>query len=105
MSQIKIILAILLLLCLAKMPYAYYELVRIIAIIGFSVLAYKVHQQNRRVEMILYIGLVVLFQPFNKITLGRELWNFVDAIIAIWLLVSIFLKEKSSKTDANETLF
>jgi hypothetical protein len=83
MSQIKIILAALLLVCLAPMPYGYYELVRIIAIVGFSVLAYLVYQQHKSVEMVFYIGLVLLFQPFVKIALGRELWNFVDVIVAI----------------------
>ena len=102
MLQIKIILAVLLLVCLAKMPYGYYELVRIIAIVGFSVLAYLVYLQKRYTEMVVYIGLVLLFQPFVKIALGRELWNFVDLIVALWLLISIFLKGKTDISNVND---
>lgn len=100
MSQIKIILGVLLLVCLAKMPYGYYELVRIIAIVGFSVLAYLVYLQKRYTEMVIYIGLVLLFQPFVKIALGRELWNFVDVIVAVWLFSSIFLKAKGDSSGS-----
>jgi hypothetical protein len=31
------------------------------------------------------IGLVLLFQPFFKIALGRELWNLIDVILAVFL--------------------
>lgn len=95
MSQtIKIILALLLFLCLLKMPYGYYELVRTIAMVGFIILGYEVHLQKRKVETIIYITLALLFQPFFKIALGRELWNVVDVIVAILLLVSILIKSK-----------
>ena len=93
-NPIKLILAALLLLCLAKMPYGYYELVRTIAMVGFIILGYEVHLQKRKVETIIYITLALLFQPFFKIALGRELWNVVDVIVAILLLVSILIKSK-----------
>jgi len=51
-------------------------------------------QQNKQTEMIIYIGLALLFQPFFKIALGRELWNIVDVIVGIGLLVSVFWKRK-----------
>ena len=70
---IKTILAILFFLCLAKMPYGYYQLVRFLALIGFGILAYQAKQQGKQTEMIIYGALVLLFQPFFKIALGREL--------------------------------
>ena len=93
-NPIKLILSGLLLLCLAKMPYGYYELVRTIAMVGFIILGYEVYLQKRKAETIIYIILALLFQPFFKIALGRELWNIVDVIVAIWLLVSILAKSK-----------
>ena len=87
---IKIALAILFLLCLLKMPYAYYELVRFLALIGFAYLAYRANQENNNTAAIIYAGLALLFQPFFKIALGRDLWNIVDVIVAIGLLITLF---------------
>ena len=96
-TPLKIILAILLFLCLAKMPYGYYQLVRFVALVGFAILAYQAHKQDRQVEMIIYGALALLFQPFLNVSLGRELWNVVDAAVGIGLLVSVFVKPQGSK--------
>ena len=92
---IKITLAILFFLCLAKMPYGYYQLVRFLALIGFGILAYQANQQGKQTEMIIYGALALLFQPFFKIALGRELWNIVAVIVGIGLLFSVLLKPKN----------
>lgn len=91
---IKIGLAILMFGCLLDMPYGYYQLVRFIALIGFGVLAYQANQQSRQTEMFIYGALALLFQPFFKIALGRELWNIIDVIVGVGLLVSLAKKNK-----------
>ena len=91
-SPIKIILAVLLLICLFKMPYGYYQLVRFVAMIGFGILAMDANKQNNQTSIIIYGGLALLFQPFIKIALGREVWNIVDVIVGIGLIASIYLK-------------
>ena len=91
---IKIVLAVLFFLCLLDMPYGFYQLVRFIALIGFSVLAYQSFENENKNLTIVYIGLAILFQPLIKISLGREIWNIVDVIVGIGLLVSIFIKRK-----------
>ncbi|SDE24312.1 DUF6804 family protein [Riemerella columbipharyngis] len=90
---IKIILALLLLGCLASMPYGYYMLVRVVATVGFTYLGYVSSQHKQSVWILVYVGLVILFQPFTKIALGRALWNIVDVVVAIVLLISLFNKE------------
>lgn len=95
-KAIKIVLAILLFLCLADMPYGFYQFVRFAGLIGFAVLAYQANLQGRQKEMIVYGGLALLFQPFFKIALGRQMWNIVDVIVGIGLLISIFMKPKKS---------
>lgn len=95
-NVIKIILAILFFLCLADMPYGFYQLVRFAGMIGFAILAYKAKQQGRQTEMIIYSGLSLLFQPFFKIALGREIWNIVDVGVGVGLLISVFMKTKTS---------
>ena len=93
-NVIKIILAILFFLCLADMPYGFYQFVRFAGLIGFAILAYQANQQGRQTEMIIYGGLALLFQPFFKIALGRQMWNIVDVIVGVGLLVSVFIKNK-----------
>jgi hypothetical protein len=96
-KAIKIILAILFILCLADMPYGYYQFVRFAALIGFAILAYQSNQKGRQTEMIIYAGLALLFQPFFKIALGRQMWNIVDLVVSIGLLISIFMQPKESQ--------
>lgn len=88
----KIILAILFFFCLIDFPYGFYQFVRFLALIGFSILAYKAFHQDRQSELFIYISLGLLFQPFFKIALGRGLWNLVDVVVGVGLLVSIYLK-------------
>jgi hypothetical protein len=94
-KSLKIILAILLLLCLLNMPYGYFQFVRFAATVGFAYLAYSANEQNSKNEMFLYIGLSILFQPFIKIALGRTIWNIVDLIVGIGLLISIIIGWKT----------
>jgi hypothetical protein len=94
-NSIKVVLAILFFLCLADMPYGFYQVVRLIGLIGFAILAYQANQQGRQTEMIIYGGLALLFQPFLKVALGRQMWNIVDVIVGIGLLASVFLRPKT----------
>lgn len=95
---IKVILAILLLFCLAKLPYEYYLFVRYAGMIGFALLASFANTKEHKNAMYIYLGLAVLFQPFMKILLGRDLWILVDIIVAIGLVISLGVqpKEKSN---------
>jgi hypothetical protein len=92
----KLVLSLLFFLCLADMPYGYYQFVRFAGLVGFAILAYQAYEQGRQVEMIIYGGLALLFQPFFKIALGRQMWNVVDVVVGIGLLISIFMKPKES---------
>jgi len=93
---IKISLAIIFFMCLLDMTYGYYHFVRFAGLFGFAILAYQAFKISRQTEMLIYGGLALLFQPFFKIALGRELWNIVDVIVGIGLLISIFIKLKDS---------
>ncbi len=92
---IKVVLAFLFFLCLLEMPYGFYQFVRFAGLIGFAILAYQANQQGRQTEMIIYGGLALLFQPFIKVTLGRQIWNIVDVVVGLDLLASIFLRPKT----------
>ena len=51
-NAIKAILAFLFFLCLADMPYGFYQFVRIAGLIGFAILVYQAHEEGRQTEMI-----------------------------------------------------
>ena len=93
----KVVLSLLFFICLADMPYGFYQFVRFAGLIGFAILAYQANQQGRQTEMIIYGGLALLFQPFFKIALGRQMWNIVDLVVGIGLLISMFMKPKESQ--------
>lgn len=76
------------------MPYGYYQLIRFLALIGFVILAYKANQENKNTETIIFGALALLFQPFFKIALGRELWNIIDVLVATFLIVSAVKKKR-----------
>ena len=96
-NTIKIVLAVLFFLCLADLPYGYYQFVRFAAMIGFVILAFQSAELENKTFVILYGALALLFQPFFKIALGRELWNVVDVIVGIGLIISLFINKEQTK--------
>ncbi len=94
MKYITLILATMLTLCLATMPYGYYMLVRWAAMVVFAILALDYYSENKKELAVTFGALALLFQPFIKIALGRTIWNIVDVAVAILLLLLIFTKNK-----------
>lgn len=93
---LKLIIAVLLLLCLIDMPYGFYELVRFAAAAAFVYMAYGYFKVKRDGMGFLFSALAILFQPFFKISLGRMLWNVIDVAVAIalvYLLIKTFKKK------------
>ncbi len=93
-TALKILLAALLLTCLAEMPYGYYQFVRFAGLVGFAVLAYDSFKTEEQRLVIIYVCLALLFQPFVKVALGRTVWNVVDIGVAIFLVVTVFIGRK-----------
>lgn len=93
MKYFNIILIVLLLLCLLHMPYGYYEFIRFVAAVGFAVFAYDYYEKQQKALVVTFGALALLFQPFVKIALGRVMWNVVDVVVAIGLMV-LLIKEK-----------
>lgn len=92
MKQVYLVLAALLLICLAPMPYWYYMLVRFEAMAVFAYFAYSHFTQKEEGLGFMFLSLSLLFQPFLKIALGRTIWNVVDVIVAIVLVILWYRK-------------
>ena len=98
MNYLKLILAALLLLCLAPMPYGYYQFIRLVSMIVFAVMAYQYFEKEKMPLAITFGGLVLLFQPFCKIALGRALWNVMDVGVAVGLVI-LWIEENKRRKD------
>ncbi len=92
---LKITLALLLSLCLFDMPYSYFQFVRFASTAGFTYFAYEAYEQKNQRDLIIFIVLALLFQPFEKIALGRELWNVVDVVVAVYLIFNVIDSRKA----------
>ena len=90
---IKIILIILFLICLLDMPYGYYQFVRFTGMIGFGLLAFE-NYHNNQTWFVIWISSALLINPFFKIALGRDMWNIIDVIWAVLLIVSMILNKR-----------
>ena len=93
MKQVYLILAVLMLLCLAPMPYGYYMLVRFVAMVAFGLMAYQYYNRHKAIAAVVFGVLTLLFQPIYKIALGRVTWNVIDVLVAV-LLIALFVLEK-----------
>lgn len=96
---LKILLILALLLCLFNMPYGYYQFVRFITAFIFFIFAYNYSKKQNSVLMIASVGIGILFQPFFKIALGREIWMMVDVFTAVFLIFLILLDFKEFKNQ------
>lgn len=97
---LKIVVAILLLLCLADMPYGFYELVRFAATAAFAWMSYDYFSSKKDGLGFIFAALALLFQPFFKVALGRVIWNAVDILVIIglvYLLISTFGQKNKRK--------
>jgi hypothetical protein len=79
------------------MPYGYYILVRFGAAIVFGVLGYDCLKQQMRNWGIAFLSLAVLFQPILKFPLGRTVWNMVDVMVVV-LLIIYYIRENINKS-------
>jgi hypothetical protein len=92
MRYLYIILALILFACLLPLPYGFYCLVRFVAMVGFSLITFNYYSCKKEGLMITFAALALLFQPFFKIALGRTVWNIVDILVGVYLLL-LFYKE------------
>ena len=95
---LRIVLAILFVGCLFDMSYGYYQLIRFLGMVGFGVLAFNIYNINK-IWFLIWLSSAILINPIFKIAIGRELWNVIDIIWAILLIVSIFMNREIKQSD------
>lgn len=86
---VSIVLAVVLLLCMLPLPYGAFVLVRLLTTIICGYLAYDFYQKGDTVRCVVAAVVAIVFQPFAKITFGREIWQVIDVIVALMLFGSV----------------
>jgi hypothetical protein len=100
-KSIKFGLIILLLGCLADMPYGYFQMVRFLGMIGFGYIAFLEKEKGNESFFIFWIVSALLINPFLKVSLGRTIWNLVDIAWAFLLIISVFHKPDNPNQREN----
>jgi len=95
--SVKIIISILFVVCLIKMPYGYFQLVRFIGMVSFIWFAYLDNEKNDKSLVILWVCSAILINPIIKLPLGRTIWNIVDIVWALILLATLVKDFRSLK--------
>lgn len=102
---VKGIIAALLLLCLIDADYGFYQAMRTLVSFGFAYLTYY-YKSGDKTNAIVYLCLLIVFQPLMKIGLGRSIWIVVDVLVAgflIYQLLKGILDEKRTADARNQT--
>ena len=55
---------------------------------------FKYYEEKKNELAITFGALALLFQPFVKVALGRTMWNVMDVVVAIGLIV-LYYKERN----------
>lgn len=92
---IRIINIILLLFSFGNLPYAYYNLLRLVVCGSSIYLGYQYNQnKSEGFSWALYIQ-AFIYNPLFPMYLGRELWVIVNAI-SIALFIGTYIADKKS---------
>ena len=92
-QKVQIFGAVVLMLCLLPLPYGFYTLARLVTTIISVYLAYCYFDRNKKQLSITFFVIALVFQPFFKLGLGRDIWTIVDIAVAILLLILAMRKK------------
>jgi hypothetical protein len=90
----KIFLAFAFLLCLLKMPYWYYQLIRVCGMVGFLYFAYVDNKDKIKITPQVFFIATLIINPIIKIPFGRNIWQIIDIILSATLLFNILFENK-----------
>jgi len=72
--------------------------------VGFGIMAYRYYQEKKESLAWTFGILALLFQPFAKIALGRLIWNIVDVIVAVGLIILFFIEKKKKEKESRQVI-
>ncbi|HRE40509.1 MAG TPA: hypothetical protein PLG90_04175 [Ignavibacteria bacterium] len=100
--SVKIILIILFICAVFKLPYGYYEFIRVVGMTGFILLAYFESDKADKTYMIIWICSAIIINPIFKIGLIRPVWIILDIFWIIFIIITLYYNLKEL-TKSNNT--
>ena len=88
------ILAGLLFLAILPLPYAYYEVLRVIVCLGVAFIVITEWKNIDESAKAILVVIAILFNPFAPIYLSKVVWMIADFVTGVYLLN---LETRSSK--------
>ncbi len=88
----KIIAILFLFGALADNPYSYYQFLRWIVLGVGSYSAYLAYNSGRKIWMVIFGGIALLFNPIIPFYLSRNTWQMIDVVVAILFIIALFKK-------------
>jgi len=82
-------------------PYGFFTLLRFVVFVATAYIAWLAYEQQKAKWVWIFGFLAVLFNPFIVIHLNRELWSFIDVIVGVFIIVSIFALKFKDKPSAS----
>ena len=76
-------------------PYVYYQLLRVFVAGFFGYWAYLAHIQSRRFSRNIFIGVAVIYNPIISWHLGRDIWEIVNTLTIIPIILSTCILRKT----------
>ncbi|MEK7076270.1 MAG: DUF6804 family protein, partial [Patescibacteria group bacterium] len=70
--------------------YGFFTLLRFVVFASSAYVAWMAYEAQKEKWVWIFGFLAVLFNPFIVIHLNRELWSVIDAIVGVFMIVSIF---------------
>ena len=95
-NGIKIFLALLLFCSVLQLPQPFDLLVKYVALIAFTILAYQEYMKIHEKTAFLYVVLALLFQPVFQLRFNPEVWVMINLLVGAGLVLSLFKKPKFS---------
>ncbi|MEI6519750.1 MAG: DUF6804 family protein [bacterium] len=83
-------------------PYGYYNLLRLICCAVFLYLSVSAYNRKDNNWIWVFGVMAILYNPFIKIYLNREMWSIVNIITIFVTLASIFLLKLKSDNKVEE---
>ena len=99
----RLFTAMLLFSALDSHPYGFYTFLRIVTCIAALHVLYLAIEDNKEKWAWGFGFIALLFNPIIPFHLGKDIWQFLDIVVAILFLVSIFtVKAKNQRIDIKE---
>lgn len=92
-NLVRLISVALLFYATSRNTYSYYIFLRWFVFVSSIYFAYESNKNDKKIWLISFSVLALIFNPIVPIYLKKEVWTFIDLFSAIIVFVSIFFNE------------